>query len=609
VWAAVKLVSETYGSVPLTLFKLREGKGKDPDLDHPLFEKLALRPNPEQTSMEWREMMESFTTTAGNGYSEITFTSGGDVEALWPIPPHRVRPVRVRDTQALVYEVRVPDGPSRFVPPERMIHIRSLIRDGLLGTDTIRKLQEGIGLAIATEAYGSSFFGNGSTPAGAIEVPEMLSDTAYTRLKDSWEEKHRGLDNAHRVALLEEGAKWVALGFPPEASQYLETRKFQIAEVARIFGVPPHMIGDLDRSTFNNIEQQSLEFVIYSMRSRVRRSEMVFNYRLLSAPERRTHVIKFDLNELLRGDLKSRYESYAIGRQNSWLSPNDVRDLEDMNPIETDGGDDYHLMVNLIPLQDSELLGSMEPAPESNSREMRAQQRRSVAGRIRTKLSFERLLLNVAKRSVQMEVRAIRRLVERNLRDSIEFTRELAEFYEQHKKWLRDAFGPVFRSFSDSISGEAADELGRSDLDPIDDFTTEYIDTFVIRQSESSRGHLEKLIRETPPDEQAQAIEDRLDSWEETKPGRIARREAQQGMNAFSYGTYAAAGVLVLRWVTIGDNCPFCDQMDGRTVGVNKGFVKAGDTLDPGGVTPLTFTRVHKHPPIHDGCDCTIVAV
>jgi len=209
-----------------------------------------------------------------------------------------------------------------------------------------------IGMAIATEEYGASFFANGANPGGVLEHPGVIKD--IQRVKDSWNAAYRGSDNAHKVAVLEEGMKFQAIGIPPEQAQFLQTRKFQINEIARIFRVPPHMVGDLEKSSFSNIEQQSLEFVKYTLDPWVVRWEQSIQQSLILPTEKGSLFVKFNLDGLLRGDYQSRMTGYATARQNGWMSANDIRELEDMNRIAAEeGGDLYLINGNMLPLKDA----------------------------------------------------------------------------------------------------------------------------------------------------------------------------------------------------------------------------------------------------------------
>jgi len=232
---------------------------------------------------------------------------------------------------------------------DEILHIPGLGFDGLIGYSPIAMAKNAIGMSLATEEYGASFFANGANPGGVLEHPGVIKD--IQRVKDSWNSAYQGSGNAHRIAVLEEGMKFQAIGIPPEQAQFLETRKFQINEIARIFRIPPHMVGDLEKSSFSNIEQQSLEFVKYTLNPWVVRWEQSLQQSLLLPSEKNSIFIKFNVDGLLRGDYQSRMNGYAVGRQNGWLSANDIRELEDMNRIPAEeGGDQYLVNGNMLPL-------------------------------------------------------------------------------------------------------------------------------------------------------------------------------------------------------------------------------------------------------------------
>ena len=219
--------------------------------------------------------------------------------------------------------------------------------DGVLGVSPITYAREAMGLALATEEFGARFFGNGARPGGVLEHPGIVKDPE--KLRESWNKVYQGTRNSHKVAVLEEGMKYHEIGMSPEDSQFLQTRSFQLTEICRIFRVPPHMIGDLSRSTFSNIEHQSIDFVVHTIRPWLVRLEQAIAKSLLNDEERSIYYAKFNVDGLMRGDFNSRMSGYAIARQNGWMSANEIRALEDMNRISSDqGGDLYLLNGNMI---------------------------------------------------------------------------------------------------------------------------------------------------------------------------------------------------------------------------------------------------------------------
>jgi HK97 family phage portal protein len=233
--------------------------------------------------------------------------------------------------------------------PSDVLHIPGLGFDGLVGYSPIAMAKNAIGMAIACEEYGAKFFANGAAPGGVLEHPGTIKDPA--RVRESWQSTFGGSGNANKIAVLEEGMKYTPIGISPEQAQFLETRKFQINEIARIFRVPPHMVGDLEKSSFSNIEQQSLEFVKYTLDPWIVRWEQSIMRSLLLQSEKKEYFVKFNLEGLLRGDYQSRMNGYAIARQNGWMSANDIRELENQDRIPAEeGGDLYLINGNMLPM-------------------------------------------------------------------------------------------------------------------------------------------------------------------------------------------------------------------------------------------------------------------
>jgi HK97 family phage portal protein len=240
-----------------------------------------------------------------------------------------------------------------------VLHIPGLGFDGIIGYSPIAMAKNAVGMAIACEEYGAKFFANGAAPSGVLEHPGIVKDPA--KIRDSWNAVYQGSGNANKVAVLEEGMKYTPIGISPEQAQFLETRKFQINEIARIFRVPPHMVGDLEKSSFSNIEQQSLEFVKYTLEPWLVRWEQSMVRALLTPEAKKAYFIKFNVDGLLRGDYQSRMNGYAVARQNGWMSANDIRELENLDQIpEEEGGNLYLVNGNMIQIKDATKGGANE---------------------------------------------------------------------------------------------------------------------------------------------------------------------------------------------------------------------------------------------------------
>ena len=349
VYACVRILAEAIASLPLHVYEYQDDGGKKLVHDHPLYYLLHDEPNPEMTSFVFRETLMSHLLIWGNAYAQIIRDGSGRVLGLYPLLPDKMDVQR--DDKGNIYYVysRNSDENPMFkeygnikLKAEDVLHIPGLGFDGLIGYSPIAMAKNAVGMTLACEEYGASFFANGANPGGVLEHPGVLKDPS--KVRESWNSVYRGVSNAHKIAVLEEGMKYQQIGIPPEEAQFLETRKFQINEIARLYRIPPHMVGDLDKSSFSNIEQQSLEFVKYTLDPWVIRWEQSLQRSLLLPSEKGKYFIKLNVDGLLRGDYQSRMNGYAVGRQNGWFSANDIREMENMNPIPDEEGGNLYLI-------------------------------------------------------------------------------------------------------------------------------------------------------------------------------------------------------------------------------------------------------------------------
>jgi len=373
VYSCVRILAEAVASLPIHVYRYTD-TGKERVYDHPLYYLLHDEPNPEMTSFVFRETLMTHLLLWGNAYAQIIRNGKGEVLGLYPLMPDRMGVERDSKGQLYYeYTVSMDDAPTVkgstvILPPSEVLHIPGLGFDGLVGYSPIAMAKNAIGMAIACEEYGAKFFANGAQPSGVLEHPGTLKDPS--RVRESWQSTFGGSHNANKVAVLEEGMKYTPISISPEQAQFLETRKFQINEIARIFRVPPHMVGDLEKSSFSNIEQQSLEFVKYTLDPWVSRWEQSMARSLLTPEEKKQYFMKFNVDGLLRGDYQSRMNGYAVGRQNGWMSANDIRELENLDRIPEElGGDLYLINGNMTKLSDAGLFGKKDGEEESNENE------------------------------------------------------------------------------------------------------------------------------------------------------------------------------------------------------------------------------------------------
>ncbi|BFL45684.1 phage portal protein [Lactonifactor longoviformis] len=359
VYACVRLLAETVAALPLHLYRYTDdGKGKESAFDHPLYRILYRQPNDEMSSFIWRETMMTHLLLWGNAYSQIIRDGRNNVLGLYPLLPENVEVDR--DEQGQLYYIyhaytdEVPGEQNQdiYFRKDEILHIPGLGFNGLVGFSPIAMMKNSLGTTLAVEKYGASFFKNGAQPSGVLEHPGVLKDPQ--KIRDNWTAVYGGANNAHRVAVLEEGMAYKAISLPPEDSQFLSTRQFGVEEICRIFRVPPHMVQSLEHATFSNIEHQSIDFVVHTLTPWLVRFEQAIIKDLLLEEEQDVLFPKFNVDGLLRGDYQSRMNGYATGISNGFLSPNDIHRLENMDLIPAEeGGDDYYLNGGYVKLRDA----------------------------------------------------------------------------------------------------------------------------------------------------------------------------------------------------------------------------------------------------------------
>lgn len=387
VYACVRILAEAIASLPLHVYEYQDDGGKKLVHDHPLYYLLHDEPNPEMTSFVFRETLMSHLLIWGNAYAQIIRDGAGRVLGLYPLLPDKMEVQR--DDRGNIYYVysRNSDENPMFkeygnikLKAEDVLHIPGLGFDGLIGYSPIAMAKNAVGMTLACEEYGASFFANGANPGGVLEHPGVLKDPS--KVRESWNSVYRGVNNAHKIAVLEEGMKYQQIGIPPEEAQFLETRKFQINEIARLYRIPPHMVGDLDKSSFSNIEQQSLEFVKYTLDPWVIRWEQSLQRSLLLPGEKGKYFIKLNVDGLLRGDYQSRMNGYAVGRQNGWFSANDIREMENMNPIpDEEGGNLYLVNGAMTKLADAGAFAGADNGQQKEEEKLPAQENSRKRGK------------------------------------------------------------------------------------------------------------------------------------------------------------------------------------------------------------------------------------
>jgi HK97 family phage portal protein len=355
VYACIRVIAETVASLPLCLYRwLPDDGGKERDDKHPLSYILHDAPNYYQTSFEFREMMVGHLCMRGNFYAQKVYSQAGKLLWLLPMNPGRME-VEMIENGDILYRYTYDDGQKRVFTQNEIWHVKGMSSDGLLGLSPITLAREAIGLSLAAESYGSRFFANNAKPGGILSTPGKLSQTARDNIKLSWQSGFTG-ENQHKVAVVEEGLNWQAIGFNNNDAQWLAGREFQLGEIARIFRVPGVLVGMTDKTaTYSSAEQFFLNFVVHTVRPWCVRIEQSINNSLLPI-NNRTYFAEHIIDGLMRGDIVSRYTAYATARQWGWLSVNDIRKLENLNPVEE--GDIYLQPMNMVEA------GTPPPEPE-----------------------------------------------------------------------------------------------------------------------------------------------------------------------------------------------------------------------------------------------------
>ena len=626
VLCAVRILSETLASLPLFIYERQEPRGRKKAKDHPLFDRLHLEPNPDMSSFFFREIMQAQVVLKGNAYAVIRRDGAGRPRQLWPLTTQTVD-VKRAESGGLLYKIRLNDGTTEPWAAEDMIHIPGLSFDGVKGMSVIGAARNAFGLSIAAEKYGSVLFARGGRAPGVLQTQKaQLQRDEKKNISEDWASSVGGVDNWHKVAVLTKGMEYKDIGITPEDGQFMELRKFQVIEIARIFKVQPHLLFSLEGATFSNIEQQSLEFVMHTMRPWLVRWEQELTRKLLTEEERKRFFIAFNLDGLMRGDSAARGAFYALGSQWGYFSANDIRDLENMPGIGPQG-DVYKSPMNMINAKELVDIvggdgGSQLLTPAAGSmRRLPVRDMRSIRLRRKIKAAHKPLIEERARGIVRKETDAIRKEAKRLLdlggrsqRDLKSFRAAVDEFYAQHPDWASQRMEPIVRSYAEAISGIVNNEIGGEPDAPmnpqLERFVTEYSARFGVREASESRLQIHALTEKGDEAAIGEAVLGRLDEWDEKRPGKIATREATQFMSAAAKVVMVAGGVTLLRWVANADACPFCSTMDGKVVGVERDFVSAGEGVDAasGDKAPMKLSSSIGHPPLHGGCICDIVA-
>ena len=520
-FAGVRNISEDLATLPLVTYR-RVGDRRERDPDFYLYPILHDQPNEELDATTFVECVQAHLMMRRNSYAEIVRSGGGRCSALWPIHPSRVTMERLKNDDGtpgeIVYRVSLPGGqhnketglPFVVLDRSRIFHLRAFALDGLTGTSSLSTHQESIGRALALERYGASFFGNGAIPGGVIELPGTLGDKAYERLLAAWNARHQGLDRAHRIALLEDGGKFHETSVPNEKAQFNESERSSTEQMGRINRIPPHLIGDLSRATFSNIEHQAIDYVVHSIRTHAVRWERAVHGQIYTAADRRTHFSEFLLDALLRGDSVSRASTLAVLRQNGIINADEWRGLENMNPIGDESGTAYLVNGSMVPVNQAlrPKQPGREPAPADQGRMLLP------------------LYRAAAERCIRKEAAAIDKALDRILKveGMRAFEGWLLEFYRQQGETVRQAFVPLAVATGEMVRGETGPDLG--------DWALAHVRGLALAREKAAQEEIRGIVASGPSD-LVGTLKGMVSRWQKEEPEKVAVRELA--------GTVAAA--------------------------------------------------------------------
>ncbi len=631
VFACIRIIAETVGSLPLPVYE-RKGDNKVKAYNHWLYPLLHDLPNPLMTAMTFRETMTHHLAAYGNCYAEIQRDSGGRPIALWPIAPNRVT-FKITPEYKRYYEVKV-GAETVTLLDKQVFHLPGFGLTGTTGYSPIYQASEAIGLAMAAEEYDARFYGNDATPSFALTHPETLSDEAYRRLKESFDKTHKGLKKAHRYELLEEGMKIETIGISHEAAQFIETRRLQVEEIARMWRVPLSELTTALGQPAANVEQEDIKLEKHCIRPYLVRWEQGITKDLLEGQDRQRYFAEHNVEGLRRGDIQTRYMGYNLALAMGWMSRNDVRRIENMDPIPDGmGGDLYLGPMNYGPLtmlgqpqgpvatRMEEMLPELRPVidraerarfqPESRSRKSDAESRLYIAR------SFEDVFKDSTKRLVKRETQDLLRAAKKL--DTAGFGAFVNDYYRDHRPIVRQFLDPAFTSLAKSIQAAAAKEVGG--YVGMTRALNECLDYHVERVSErhcnAATSAIFRLLsgegRAVQPKKGLlEMLEDELGAWYEDVPETMATWETIRTTGLISKATYFFNDVRQIQWITT-DNNPYCPSLDEVTIDLGDRcdggiFADKGGEIE-GRSNVLTPAWNVTTPPLFKGCTCMIVGM
>ena len=615
VLSCVTLIAEIEAMLPLITYERLE-RGKQRANSHYLYSVLRDVPNPEMTAMTYRQTITGHTALRGNGLSEIEFDNAGRVKYLWPLNPDKVRRMERRNGK-LFYVITLPSsvgGQDVGLPAENILHIRWFTTNGLWSLSPIQQARQSIATSLAAQEYMARFFSNNAEPGVVLKTEKELSDKAYNRVKGDWEERHKGLENAHRIAILEEGLSVEKLGVDNKDSELLQLLGFGTADIARLYHISLDMLAESDKAaTYASVEQFGERFVQYTMQPWFVRWEQEISRSLLTESERKKYFAEHLVDALLRADIATRYAAYVQGINNGFTSPNEAREKENLNPYE--GGDVYLAPLNLTTVdQLSQPVGGLraiggadahlyelrsgaplQAVPESDQ-ELRSN--RSAASRRRMMLSQRKVFRDTAARVLRRELRDVLDAAKKAIgkRDAQSLNLWLDQYYQKHEAFVQRQFSPVMSAYADMVAGVAGDEVNANEgqfNDQVERFARAYVNAYAARHVGINLANVRALIADaTDQEDPIQALESAFENYQDARADEIALKESNRENNATSRLVYVAAGFKRMGWHAV-DHCEYCRASIKRSSAwMNIFYGRAMNTSPMASVNPLWSSTI-----------------
>lgn len=614
-YAALNFIAGVVASLPLRVYRnLRDG-GKERALDHPLYDRLHTKANSTGlTAWQWVYTSILHKYLWGNWWTHAP----RDLE-LTPLLPDRTW---IDPRTPMFVRTRDNTGSEVILDRRDVLLIPHVSLGGVTGRGVIHYARESLGLIKAQDEFASSFFGSGVKAGGFVQVPHGVTMDEKTRegLQKDFNEKYANLGESWKAIFLSGGAEWKPNEIDAQKAQALESRQFSIAEVSRWTGLSPHLLHDLSRATFNNIEELDLALVTFTLTPIVTQIEQAMNVTFFDDAQRQEFYVKFELKGLLRGNLQARTQFYREMLDRGVFTADDVLELEDMNPQPDGLGQVYLVPLNMVNkravagpapvLLEPGRMRNVTPGRLGISAPGRVVLQRSSALRRKLTIAYGKQWEAYTTRVVEEETRQLREGIKEWIteRSAVEFVAWLEKFYDGFRERIGKLSAPLLTSYAGAILPVALEEVAsEADVSPqYDAFVAEYREGFVRRHIGRSRSELTAAVADV--EDAGASAEELLQRWEESRPGIIQMHESIRAESAFARSAFALAGITKIRAVTYNHNCPYCEALDGRVIGMDEAFLSEGEFWPEGAERPLIVTSTHRHPPFHQGCDCGIEA-